>query len=418
MPQLFFKTTTNAYTYNGTTVTAVSDVDYPATTVRGVAYLDGRFFVCTPEGLVYQSADEDGTSWAALEFIGATTEPDAAVFLTKYKDYIMVLKAWSTEFFYDAANATGSILAPVRNMFLKVGCAHDGSVRETTDSVIWMGTTKYGYGRSIYMMQGDQATKVSTPFVDKILDADDLATCNSWIARTGSHELYCISLASISLVLDLSTGIWSVFTYLTASGTTKTVTAISTAGVCTSTAHGYSDGDIIEIASANSSWNGFYVVTDVSTDAFSIQGEGTAFSGSATAEKHTEGAFPIKHSVSTGSEQVMQADGALYKFVQTTGTDDVGAIASRVRTPKFDGGLIRNKVLGPLELIGDKVSSYAVIRWSDDDFASYHKGRPLNLAANRTRVRRVGMTNRRAFEIVHVGTSQVRYEVLELKGVQ
>lgn len=413
---LFFKSTTKAYTYDGSTVTLVSDVDYPTETVRGVAYLDGRMFVCTPRGKVYQSADENFASWAALDFISANTEPDEAVFLCKYRDYIMVLKQWSCEFFYDAANATGSILAPVRNMFQLIGCASSETVRNMAGTVVWMGKTKDGEGRSIYMMAGSEPQPISTPQVDRLLDADDLTTVSSWSARLGSHQFYGINLSSISLAYDFSSGLWSRFTYLTASGVTKTISAITTAGVVTSTVHGYSDGDIIKVSGTNASWDGWHVVTTVSTNAYSIQGTGTAFSGSGTSEKHTEGAFPIEQSTSCGGKQVMQADGKLYEFLQDTTTDPIGAIASRVRTVKFDGGVNTRKTFGEVEVIGDKVSDYLVMRHSDDDFQTFSRNRPVDLSLNRSRLRRMGDANRRAFEILHVGDSAIRLEALEISA--
>lgn len=414
--KLLLKNTTNAYLYDGATVTAITDVDFPATTCRGVAYLDKRFFVCTPEGLVYQSAEEDGSSWAALEFVGAKVEPDRAVYFCKYRDYLMVIKEWSTEFFYDAANATGSILAPVRNMFFRIGCAHDGSVKETAGTVYWMGVTKDGFGRSIYRMADNTAQPISTPQVDKILDADTLSSVTSWTAKLGAHEFYGIKLTGISLAYDISSGLWSVFTYLTASGTTKTITAIGTDGAVTSTAHGYLDGEIIKVSSTNADWNGWHVVTNVSTNGYSIQGTGAAFSGSGTSEKHTEGLFPIKHSTSCGGKQIMQADNVLYEFLPSQTSDEIGAMATRIRTVKFDGGTAKEKSFSEAELIGDKIDSTALIRYSDDDYQTFSKFRPVDLSINRSRVRRLGSASRRGFEILHVGDALIRLEALEIEA--
>ncbi len=415
MTTLFFKTTSTAYTYDGTTVTQVTDIDYPATTVRGAVYLDGRVFVCTPSGLVYQSAEEDFQTWAALEFIGANTEPDQAVYIAKYRDYIVVLKEWSMEFLYDAANETGSILAPVRNMFQKIGCASADSVKETAGSLIWLGVTQDGFGRSVYRMTDSSPQRISTTQIDKLLDADSLADVSSWTGKLGSHEFYGLNLGSVSLAYDISTGIWSVFTYLKASAVTKTITAISTAGVVTSAAHGYSDGDIVKLSATNDSWNGFHVVTGVSTNAYSIQGTGAAFSGSGTSEEYTEGRFPIRRSTACGGRQIMQSDGFLYQFLPDQINDEIGAIAARVRTVKFDGGNAKKKTFSEAEIIGDKVASTAVIRYSDDDYQNFSSFRPVDLSANRSRVRRLGDSNRRAFEILHVGDALIRLEALEIE---
>lgn len=411
---LFLKSKNDAYTWDGTTLTTVSDVDYPATTCRGTAYLDGRVFASTTKGVIYQSADENFSSWAALDFVSAHTEPDEAVFLCKYRDYIMLLKQWSCEFFYDAANATGSILSPVRNMFQLIGCASENSVRETAGTVVWLGKTKDGFGRSIYMMAGSEPQKISTVQVDKVLDADDLSSVSSWTAKLGSHTFYGINLSAVSLAYDLSSGVWSVFTYLASSGVTKTISAIDAAGVVTSTAHGYADGDIVLISGTNADYNGWHVVTQVSANAFSIQGTGATFSGSGSSVKHTEGVFPVKHSTSCGGKQIMQANGVLYEFLPDQAIDQIGAIAMRVRTVKFDGGEIGRKTFGEVELIGDKVAGFALLRFTDDDFSTFSKFKPVNLLANRSRVRRLGDANRRAFEILAVDAAATRLEALEM----
>lgn len=129
-------------------------------------------------------------------------------------------------------------------------------------------------------LNGMAPEKISTGQIDKILNADSLATVYSWSCNVGSHLLYGLTLVTtgVTLVYDFTTQLWSFFTYLTSSGVTKTVTAVTTAGVATSAAHGYSDGDIVLIAATNASFNGWHVVTDPTTDTFQLQATGTAFS--------------------------------------------------------------------------------------------------------------------------------------------
>ena len=420
--QLFLKTKTIGYylTKSGATytLTQIVDADYPASTTRGCAFLDGRFFVMTPAGEIYQSALENAASWSALEFIQSQVEPDNGVYLAKFQNYIVTLKGASTEFFYDAANPTGSILAPVQNAAFQIGCASEDSVKEMAGTLVWMGQTREGFGRGIFKLNGTAPEKISTPQIDKILNSDDLSTVYSWAANVGSHLLYGLTLATtgVTLVYDFSTQLWSFFTYLTSSGVTKTVTAISATGEVTSAAHGYSDGDIVLIAATNSSFNGWHVVTDVTTNTFQIQATGTAFSGSGTSVKHTESYFPVSSSVRCNGRQYMQnvTNGALYEFSQDVYTDAIGAIASRIRTPKMDSGAATPKFMAQAELIGDKINSTAVLRYTDDDFATYSSFRPVDLNAPRSRVRRLGNYSRRAFEVLHVKNALLRLEAVEI----
>jgi len=405
---------------NRYTVTQVTDADYPANTVRGCAYLDGRIFVMTKIGEIYQSDIEDPASWEALSFIQSQVDSYEGVYIARYEEYIVAMKQYSTEFFYDAPNATDSVLAPVSNMYFKIGCAHENSVRDMLGTLVWLGHTQDGFGRGIFMLENGQPKKISTPQIDKILDTDDLATVYSWSAKVGAHLLYGITLgtSAVTLVYDFSTSLWSFFTYLATSGGTKTITAISADGAVTSTSHGYSDGGIINIASTNGDFNGWHVVTNVSTNGYNIQATGTAFSGSGTSQLYTETYFPVIASTACGGRQWMQhpTSGALYEFDQDIYADEIGATAARVRTPKVDGGKAGFKTIGSTELIGDKIASYAMLRWTDDDYVTYSKFRTIDLDLERSRTRRLGNFSRRAFEVLHVKNANFRLEALEIEG--
>lgn len=407
-------------TANRYTVTQITDADYPSNTTRGACFLDGRFFVMNPAGEIYQSDLENAASWSALGFIGSQIEPDSGVYLAKHQSYLMALKNWSTEFFYDAGNATGSILSPVQNAALQVGCASADSVKEMAGTVVWMGQSKDGFGRGMFRLNGQSPEKISTPQVDKILNADSLDTVYSWSCNVGSHMLYGITLVTsgVTLVYDFSSGLWSFFTYLASSGVNKTVSAITTDGVVTATAHGYSDGDITLLASTNGDFNGWHVVTDVTTNTFQVQATGTAFSGSGTSTKHTETYFPIIASTAANGKQYMQhaTSGALYEFSQSTYIDPIGAIAARARTPKMDGGSAKWKFMASAEVIGDKISSTCVLRNTDDDFATYSYFRPVDLSISRSNIRRLGRFSRRSFELLHVKNANLRVEALEIEG--
>lgn len=407
-------------TANRYTVTQITDADYPSNTARGCAFLDGKFFVMNEKGEIYQSAFEDASSWAANEFIGTQIEPDQGVYLAKHNNYLAAFKLWSTEFFYDANNPSGTILAPVQNAAFKIGVASDASVKEMAGTVVFMGQTRDGFGRGIFRLNGMSPEKISTPQIDKILNADSLATVYSWSCNVGSHMLYGLTLVTtgVTLVYDFTTQLWSFFTYLASSGVNKTVTAITADGVATSAAHGYSDGDVVLIASTNSDFNGWHVAIDVTTDTFQLQATGTVFSGSGTATKHTESYFPIIASTSANGKQYMQhaTSGALYEFSQSTYTDPIGAIAARIRTTKFDGGTSAFKTMGSVEVIGDKISSTALLRSTDNDFASFSYFRPVDLSIERSNLFRMGRYSRRSFELLHVKNALLRLEALEIEG--
>jgi hypothetical protein len=410
-----------AYTANGENeyvVFSVNDPDYPVNTVRGAVFLDGRFFVMTPGGDIQQSALEDASTWSSLEFIKSQIDAGRGVYIARLKNYIVAFKDWSTEFFYDAANATGSILSPVQNAAFQIGCASGASVQEMSDTIVWMGQTRLGFGRGVYVLEGTEPKRISTPSVDKLLDQDALSQVYSWAASIGSHVLYGITLGQteLTLVYDFSSGLWSFFTYLEISGSPLYVESATSAGLLTTSAsHGLEDGAIVKLAGPGGFPNSWHVATNISPNTLQIQ---TPFSAGAgwTLQPYTETYFPVVSSVRAEGRQFMQdaINGALYEFQQAAYRDAIGATPMRLRTPKIDDGSSRNKSMASAELVGDKVESTAVIRHSDDDYATYSLFRPVALGVRRSRIRRVGKMTRRTFEILHVGNALVRLEAIEL----
>ena len=112
----------------------------------------------------------------ALEFIGADIEPDKGMYLAKWNSYIMALKAYSCQFYYDAANATGSILSPAENMAFRVGCASADSVKEVAGP--WRGGGRPRTGKGDPSIPDDAPGSAGhfTPSVDRVLTHDDLAS--------------------------------------------------------------------------------------------------------------------------------------------------------------------------------------------------------------------------------------------------
>jgi hypothetical protein len=68
-----------------------------------------------------------------------------------------------------------------------------------------------------------------------------------------------------------------------------------------------------------------------------------------------------------------------------------------------------------IELVGDKISTSALIRYSDDDYATYSKFKPVLLSIERPRVRRSGMFRRRAIEVLHVGNALFRMQAVNVE---
>ena len=214
----------------------------------------------------------DALNWNALNFIQAQVTGSGES--VKTQSYI-AFKEWSTEFFYDAGNATGSPLSPVSNGFNLVGCANGDSV-SINGILFWVSQTRQK-GRGVHMMQGLQDQPISTPDIERILNLSTLATIYSFGVKIAGHSFYVLTLVdqNITLVFDLVSKVWTQWSSLTL-GTPVSVTSINlvdtTATVVTGAAHNLNDGDPVLIAGANqAAYNGIFVIKYISATSYSFQ---------------------------------------------------------------------------------------------------------------------------------------------------
>ena len=425
---LMFKNTSEGFYFNGSAITKITDGDYPATTVRGIVYLDSTFYVMDSSAKIYGSDLGNPSSWNALNFIIAHIEPGAGVAIAKTANYLAAFKEWSTEFFYDAGNPSpGSPLSPVLNNFTLIGCASGASVAQVDKYTFWMSQTRQR-GRQIHMMVGDQQQAISTPDVERIIGLYSLTATNvkAFGLRIAGHAFYCLSLtdSNISLVCDVENQSWYQWTSLTLNNTSSSVSSITrtdnVATVTTSSAHGFSDGDAVKISGASQTdYNGIVQIKYISTTSFSYQVSNsptTPATGTILATGYEESYFLYAaYAYSNGQDFLLHAtNGGLYSLSIDTYQDDGVPINVLIRTLKFDGGSTNPKREGRCEIVGNKISDYMMIRHSDDDYQTNSPYRYVNLNAERPQIWRQGRFRRRSYEARYIGNNQLQIANLEL----
>jgi hypothetical protein len=431
--QMMVRFNSSAYKINPTsgTSTAISDADYPSATVRGCVYLDGTFYVMDKYGTIYGSGVNDCTSWDALNFITANAEPSPGVYLAKKDSYVVALKEQSIQFFWDAANPTGSPLSPVQSGILNIGCAHGFSVQNIESNVIFMGQqkgpgTSFQKGRFVGMLTEGFAYKIlSTPDVDRVLNADDLATVQSCVSVVNGHTFYHLALgtSALTLVFDLSTGVWNTWTQCTVQSPI-TLTSLTQSGgtaTATKTAHGYVDGDQVVIAGASpSGYNGTFNVTVTSSSTFTFPVSSaltTPATGTITATGYDEAYFNMVASCSFNGQQVFQdaAGGTLWAMLPANLDDNGCPINFKSRLGRRDYGNNDRKFSQGINYIGDVSASTDVglLRYSDDDYQTYSYYRQFDLTQEYSNKQRWGNYRRRAWEWRHTRSTKHFIEALE-----
>ncbi len=426
---VFLKNNEVAYYYNGLSVVRITDPDYPASTVFGVVYLDGYIFVMNTLGQIFNSDLAAPTSWSALSFISANAEADAAVALVRQLNYVVAFKAYSTEFFYDAGNATGSPLSKVLNALLEIGCASAGSIAFSDNTVYFMANSRQK-GRSIMKMEGYTPKYISNQYIDRILNADTLSEVYAFVVKTNGHFFYVLTLVNsgITLVLDEATNEWHRWSHMTdVSPATVTSLVVQADGSILATMplpHGQSDGDVVTIsgatpAAANGQFNLRYDASIHSSLQFSYTPATTvsgSITGSITAVFYTEGFFPgVYYALGDGQDLLLDIDsGNEYIFTPTVYTDNNLPIDVKIRTMLNDFGVMATKRYNRFELVGDKETTNILVRFSDDDYSSWSLYRTIPMAQKRAKISNLGSGRRRAFELRNTESTALRLLAAEL----
>lgn len=430
-----FKSTRDAFFYNTVafTVTKITDPDYPAITVPGLAWLNGRFFVASANGNIRNSSINDPFTWSALAVINAVADGDSPVAITRLRNYIMVLKEFSTEFFFDAGTAPpASPLNRVDSAFVEVGCAAAESVTNTDTSVFFLGQMKRTRGRKVYKCEGYTPNRISMDFVEKILDGDNLSNVRAFAYSPQGKDLYVLNMfnSERTLVFDMELNDWYIWT----SGVPQSAKSVLTltrrddagvqfVAVATVLGHGYEDGDrVIHAGASPVTYNGAFTIRYINANQYEyvlpidplVNATGTITAQGFNLQSFRPSGYATAANVEFFQDRV---NGEVYTSAPTNFTDDAVHIDYRVMTKIHDFGTTNTKTYARVEPIGDKtlLDSDLLIRYSDNDYRSFSPFRTVNLSDERPQLRSLANARRRAWEIRHHDNVNVRFSGLELE---
>lgn len=201
--------------YTTSTCTEVTDVNLPSPHQPYPIYLNGYvFLIKSNTGDIYNSVNDDPTSWAPDEFISAEINSDFAERLFKIKNYIICLGNASIEYFWDAGNDTGSPLSrndsPTRNLGYITGGAQAG------DLIFFVGQDEK-QNVAVYVIEGFKATRISNSIVDRTIQGF-AATQNTrsnvslnkdgFIISDNGHTFYVLVANQTTWAFDIDEKLW------------------------------------------------------------------------------------------------------------------------------------------------------------------------------------------------------------------
>lgn len=326
--------------------------------VPGAVFLDSYIAVGTPGGRIYTSNVGDPTIWSPLDYITAEAEPDNSVGIAKHLNYILDFGQWSTEFFYDAGNAIASPLASAPSYRLEIGCANGDSIASFEQSVFWVGTSKT-VGPSVFGVDGTAPIKLSTVYIDRILQNSNLQDITSYGFKINGHVFYVLTLhdLNVTIVYDVGEKMWYQWT--------------------------------------------MWAIGTVDSGVPGIYGEQY---------------FRPSYYAGYGSTYYLLDDdnGKLYTILDHYYNDAGAPIYYRAVTDVIDNGTTKRKFYNRVEIVGDKVAATMQIRHSDNDYKSYSPYRPVDLNLTRPQTYQNGAARRRSWEFLCTDNAPLRLDSAEI----
>lgn len=196
---------------------------------NALEFLDG-FYVAIASGAslagvnpnqINASANGDGTTWPALSYAIRTGAADLTIQLAVLNGLLYIFGQKTIEVWYNAGNAIFP-LARVNGGQINLGCLASASVVKFSNTILWLGSDQTGYGQ-VYMMQGMNPLRVSTPAIEGII-ANASPFAKAFGYQEAGRAFYQLDLcntsyqASQTVVYDLTTGLWHERAYVNGTG--------------------------------------------------------------------------------------------------------------------------------------------------------------------------------------------------------
>lgn len=369
---------TDGYLIDNTdTVTQILDVDFPSPHVPTPVFIDG--YVCLPSASsadIYNCDLDDPANWTASNFITSELYPDDVIALARQNNQIVAFGSNGIEFFYNngANQPTGTPLARNPQAFLQFGSCAPYCIGQNERYCFFISQSSSG-GRAVWKLDGFSPEKISTSFVERILDSDGSSISDStgYLIRVAGHFLFVVHLTDRTMVYDIEEKIWSEWTSSTFSNPTSS--ALGGSALNTVTFNG------------NTDWNTILVVGNFS--------------------------WPFASDLGDGKVYLMQQNTGEIGYLSTTTYKDLAElIRCEVSTPLIDFGSYKRKTIVRATIIGDMAENYMYLGWTDDDYRTWSNSRILSLTT-RPATHKLGNTRRRAFRVYYSDNYPIRLEGIE-----
>lgn len=186
-------------------VVAGSDPDMPIHIPQPI-YLDGYLFILKASSAdLYNSDLNDPLLYTAGNFISSEMFPDRVTAVVKQNNYILVFGSDSIEYYWDAANPSGTPLqrndTPIKLTGLR------GGIAQLSNKVYFVGDNDRSQP-SVFVMEDFKITEVSDECIRRFLTANASQTLTGSMVSIDGHDFYVLYNGTATYALELETNLW------------------------------------------------------------------------------------------------------------------------------------------------------------------------------------------------------------------
>lgn len=193
--------------------TAGTDPDMPVPHLPQPIFLDGYLFlVKSGTADIYNSNLNDPLAYTPSDFISCEMFPDTVLKFAKLNNYLVAFGSASIEYFWDAANPSGSPLQRNDTPVKLIG--YLGGFAQSANRIYFVGNSATATP-DVYMIEDFKIESVSNETIRRYLESltSSLLTNVGNIASFGGHDFYVMNVGTLTYVMDLKTKQWARWAY-------------------------------------------------------------------------------------------------------------------------------------------------------------------------------------------------------------
>ena len=193
----------------GQVFTASVSANLPVPHNPQIVFLDGYLFlVKVGTADIYNSNVDAPLVFTAGNFISAEMLPDNLIRVARLNNYLLAFGTNSVEYFYDAANATGSPLqrndTPIKLLGFLGGLANYGT------KIMFVGQTSTN-SPSLFMLEDFKITEIDVPVLRRYVEP--FTSSIGSVVSFGGHDFYILNVGSLTYMVDLMSNTWTRLSY-------------------------------------------------------------------------------------------------------------------------------------------------------------------------------------------------------------